>query len=141
MGGIIDPGMRKILLVDDQEGYGGLLKRMLPGYEVLQEKTASEALLRAYEWEPDLFLLDLKLPDMNGDELAKLIRRDAFLGRTPIIFVSALIHCGDEPAELDGCRAFGKPFQVETLKRYIQHLLQGLEPAGVSASESWIQPR
>lgn len=130
--------MRKILLVDDQDGYGALLGRALHGYEVRQEKTASEALLRAYQWEPDLFLLDLKLPDMNGDELAKLIRRDELLGRIPVIFVSALVECGDEPAELDGCPAFGKPFQVETLKRFIQQSLEGSEPAGIGPSESWL---
>jgi CheY-like chemotaxis protein len=133
--------MRKILLVDDQEGYGGLLERVLPGYEVRQEKTASEALLRAYQWEPDLFLLDLKLPDMNGDELAKLIRRDELLGRKAVIFVCAFNHSGVSPAELDGCLSFGKPFKIETLKRYIQHLLEGPEPAGIGPSESWPEPR
>jgi CheY-like chemotaxis protein len=117
--------MKKILLVDDEEGLGSLLQRVLPEYELRHERTASTALLAAYSWQPDLFLVDLRMEDMDGAALARLIQRDPFLGSIPIFFISALLPCQDEPVTLDGCVAFGKPFRVEVLKRYIAEHLPG----------------
>ena len=118
---------KKILVVDDETDFA-LLGKVMPEFEIRVETRADKALAVAKQFPPDLFLIDLVLPDLHGMALARRIRRDRHLKKAPIIFVSALVHfteeC-DEPELIEEFPAFGKPFCIEALKRCIQQQIQG----------------
>ena len=82
----------RILVVDDQPAnlrvVGTLLQRH--GYEVLPAASGAQALQFAEGQAPDLMLLDMMMPGMDGFELLQQLRRDAALGAVPVIFLTAV---------------------------------------------------
>ena len=78
----------KILLVEDDENIWIMVKAMLEsaGYQVIEAKTCAAAITLAVSHIPDLIVLDLGLPDMDGIELLKAVRKNDL---TPIIVLSA----------------------------------------------------
>jgi DNA-binding response OmpR family regulator len=124
----LTPSAKKRILVVDDETDFALLQRVMPDYEIRVETRADMALAAAKRFRPDIFLIDLVLPDMHGMALARKIRRDRRLKKAPIVFVSALVHFSeecDEPVLIEEFPAFGKPFRLEALKRCIEQHLQG----------------
>jgi DNA-binding response OmpR family regulator len=118
---------KKILVVDDETDFA-LLQKVMPEYEIRVETRAEAALDAAKCFHPDVFLIDLILPDIHGLELARRIRRDRHLRRAPIVFVSALVHFSEDcdgPVLIEEFPAFGKPFAMEGLKRCIEQLIRG----------------
>jgi CheY-like chemotaxis protein len=84
---------RKILLVDDEVQVARALKMNLDlsgRYQVRIENQGSCALEAARDFEPDLIVLDIIMPDMRGDEVLRLLRQDERLRGIPVIFLSAL---------------------------------------------------
>src|SRR4051812_30731264 len=79
---------KKILIVEDERDILQLLKYNLTkeGYQIFTAKDAESALPLVYKSKPDLIILDIMLPKMDGLELCRVIRRDT---QTPIIFVTA----------------------------------------------------
>jgi CheY-like chemotaxis protein len=123
------PGIarKRILVVDDETDFA-LLRRVMPEYEIQVETNASLALAVAKGFRPDVFLLDLAMPEMHGMLLAKKIRRDRDFRKIPIVLVSALVHSIDsceEPVLIGEYPAFGKPFRIEALKQCIEQQIQG----------------
>lgn len=119
---------KRILIVDDQLEFTGILQRAMREYEFRVESDAKLALDAARQFRPDLFLLDLVMPKMTGTELAEHISHDRQLAHTPIIYLSALVHTkeeSDEPVWNDDRPAFGKPFSIERLKRCIDEQISG----------------
>ena len=85
---------KRILVVDDEPGVTRNLKLTLEsggGYEVLSENHAANALTAARIFRPDLILLDVMMPDMDGGDVAARLRADPLLRDTPIIFLTALV--------------------------------------------------
>jgi len=83
---------KKILLVDDEEGLGRLVKLNLEEtghYEVRTETKGTQAHLAAREFQPDLILLDVIMPDAKGPEVAREIQADKSLQDTPIVLFTA----------------------------------------------------
>jgi len=82
---------KKILVVDDEPDILRVvvfrLKKM--GYEVFSATTGKEAFSLIKEQKPDLMLLDFRLPDTDGIEISKWVRKDEELKNTPIILISA----------------------------------------------------
>lgn len=78
----------KILVVDDDETTVQLISILLErrGYEVIKAYRAEEGLRKAYRSQPDLVLLDIMMPDMDGWEVCRRLRE---LSEVPIIFLSA----------------------------------------------------
>ncbi len=78
----------KILIVDDEEDTVQLIGMLLDkrGFEVIKAFSAEEALRKAYRHQPDLVLLDIMMPDMDGWEICKRIRE---MSDVPIIFLTA----------------------------------------------------
>jgi DNA-binding response OmpR family regulator len=116
-----------ILIVDDQPDNLELLGYLLSaqGYEVLPAANGSTALALAQAKLPDLILLDIMMPDLDGFAVAEVLKADARSRDIPIIFISAMTEMFDK------VRAFGlggvdyiiKPFQVEeVLARINTHL-------------------
>ncbi len=118
-----------LLVVEDEEPTRRLLRAYLArrGYRVAEAASAAEA-MRAWEaHRPDLILLDLGLPDLDGVEVIRRIRRDAM---TPIIVLSAR---GEERDKVAGLEAgaddyLSKPFSVGELEARIHAVLRRLGP-------------
>jgi signal transduction histidine kinase/DNA-binding response OmpR family regulator len=118
---------RHVLVVDDNPINVTLLSDILAplGFEVRTGFSGEEAIRLALESPPDLLLLDLVMPDQDGVETAKELRRHASLDTMRIIGVSATVTEGPrKQAFADACNAFlSKPVQVETLLQTIGTLL------------------
>ncbi|MEK8049277.1 diguanylate cyclase [Ideonella sp. DXS22W] len=80
----------KVLLVDDDPTVITVLGRLLEGFVRLRFATGGEEALRlAAEWQPDLVLLDVQMPDLSGFEVCARMKRDPLLTDVPVIFVTA----------------------------------------------------
>lgn len=122
----------RILCVDDEPDIRAVLElalRMDPLIEVRSAGSAKEALalLNQREWMPDLALLDMMMPEMNGCQLAAAMRASDHMANITIIFVSA----NDQPSDLAQYRAVGamgfirKPFDPLTMARHVRDHLTG----------------
>ncbi len=85
---------RKILLVDDEASLLELMKLNLEAtgkYEVQVESRGLKAVDRAKAFKPDLIFLDIVMPDIEGSEVAYLLKEDPALSKVPIIFLTATV--------------------------------------------------
>ena len=109
----------RVLVVDDEENLRELVRRLLgsAGYSVRTARDGGEGLRSFFSWKPDLVVLDIRMPKMNGWEMLERIRE---MSDTPVIMVSAL---GQEDEKVRGLRGGAddyvpKPFgQAELLAR------------------------
>jgi two-component system cell cycle response regulator DivK len=108
-----------ILVVEDYTDTREMLSVLLRsrGYKVFEAEDGVEGLLKAGWVYPDLIIMDLSLPEMDGVEVARRIHAQAKLSQTPIFVVSAYL---TEAVKADvlaaGCvETFSKPFDAETL--------------------------
>ena len=116
-----------ILVVDDDLGARQTLATLLEshGYEVRCAPNGATALLCAQEESPDLALLDVRLPDVDGLEVCRQLKADPRTARVPVIFISAL---GETEEKVKGFAAggvdyIGKPIQAdEVLARVESHV-------------------
>jgi CheY-like chemotaxis protein len=85
------PMTNTILIVDDNEDLRKMLAWLLQprGYETLQAATGKDAIERAITAQPSLILLDIRLPDMNGVDAARAIKKDQRTAHIPIVGWSA----------------------------------------------------
>ena len=118
----------RILIVDDDAGVRGALRELLifEGYQVAVAKDGPEALERATELVPDLILLDVMMPGMNGYEVCGRLRADPLLGGVPVIMLTAL---DDSDSRLRGIEAgaddfVSKPFEYVELQARVRTILQ-----------------
>jgi two-component system KDP operon response regulator KdpE len=106
----------RVLLVDDEESIQRTLSAVLPpaGYTIYQVRNGKEALRRAQSIRPDLILLDLGLPDMDGKEVIRHLREWAI---APIIVISVRDEESEKVSSLDiGARDYlTKPFSIPEL--------------------------
>ncbi len=128
---------KKILVVDDELSFTRLLKMNLEetdDYEVRLETWAERALGAAREFEPDLILLDLVMPQMRGDQLAARFRADAKVGATPVVFLSAAVEkrqVQEAHGLINGHPFIAKPASVDEIVEGIERHLGG--PPGARA--------
>ena len=117
---------KRILVVDDEPSITRNLKLNLEAngeYEVHTENLATQAVAAARKFRPDLILLDVVMPDMEGGDLAAQIRDDPLFRETPIVFLTALIsNTETEGGEMvSGTHLFlAKPVSIEKLKQVIE---------------------
>jgi CheY-like chemotaxis protein len=114
----------KILVIEDYTDTRELLSVLLhrQGYQVLQARSGPEGLLTACGALPDLVIMDLALPGMDGIEVARRIRETAGLSHVPIFIVSAYL-TPEVQAEIRaaGCaEMFGKPCDFDSLLETIR---------------------
>jgi len=118
---------QRILLVDDEPKLLELVTWRLEaqGYEVLTASDGDEALQRARAQHPDLIILDVMLPQLNGYEVCTLLKQDRRYRAIPIILLTARIQQVDERLGLEcGADAYlHKPFQSAQLLGTIRSLL------------------
>ena len=85
---------KKILLVDDEESFTRMVRLNLEGtgqYEVMTENKGTQALNTARAFKPDLIIMDIIMPDLEGSEVARQVKADPLLKDTPIVFLTATI--------------------------------------------------
>jgi two-component system cell cycle response regulator DivK len=120
---------QQILVVDDSEDMRALLERLLEraGYRVVVAEDGQASLTQAKLHHPDLILMDLSLPDINGWEAVGHLRKMPGFRTTPIIAVTAHVSPIEaERAMAAGCTAhIGKPFDARFLLQSIARLLKG----------------
>jgi CheY-like chemotaxis protein len=124
--------MSKILLVEDNEPSRDALGRRLQrrGYDVVPAVDGQQAVLTAREVHPDLILMDLGLPVMDGWEATRLLKADALTNGIPIIVLSAHAMTNDrELALAAGADDFdSKPVHFARLLEKIEDILGRVAP-------------
>jgi two-component system cell cycle response regulator DivK len=119
--------MARILYVEDNDDNIYMLKQRLErkGFEVLVARDGRAGVEAAREHMPDLILLDLGLPVLDGWEAARLLKQDERTQAIPIIALSAHAMAGDRAAALEaGCNDYGtKPVDFRQLLEKMETLL------------------
>jgi PAS domain S-box-containing protein len=117
----------RLLLADDNAETSAMYSRYLgyKGYEVLVADNGAEVLERARELRPDLILMDIQMPGIDGLEATRQIRADPMLAQVPIIALTAMAMPGDRARCLEaGMNAYlSKPISLQTLLAEIQSAL------------------
>jgi len=119
--------MSTILIVEDNEKNMKLVRDILQhkGYTTLEAVTGGEGVRLALERRPDLILMDIQLPDIDGIAALHLIRKDAALDATPILAVSASVMPDDQHKIVtSGFDAFiTKPINLKQFLEAVQRFL------------------
>ncbi|MBN1805992.1 MAG: response regulator [Sedimentisphaerales bacterium] len=120
---------KRILVVDDEDGIVKLVRMYLEHnhYEVITASDGQEGLDKAKADKPDLIILDLMLPKMNGYKVCGLLKKDTRYAKIPIILFSAKTQEKDiKLGQEVGADAYLiKPFDPEVLLAKIKELIKG----------------
>jgi CheY-like chemotaxis protein len=122
---------KAVLLVDDDRDCRGVLKAILErlGVRVMEADDGLAALERARRRPPDLIVMDIRMPGMDGLEACRAIKSDAALGRIPVVVLSGAMRRSrlDELARLDGVALYdeyvAKPFQYAAVVDIVKERL------------------
>ena len=127
---------KRILVVDDEPDFTNLLKLTLEShgyYEVREENDAEAARAAAREFDPDLVVLDIMMPQLDGSEVAAALKQDPMTREVPVIFLTALVSKEDAP--MGTCSSGGHTFlpkdiRLEKLMRCIEDKIGQRQGAG-----------
>jgi CheY-like chemotaxis protein len=119
--------MKEILVVHDDDGTLEAIAELLrdAGYSASTAATGDEALRRLRRWRPDLVLMDLIMPNMDGWELLERLSEDSELAHVPKVVMTAWPRPDDLP---EGVSVLSKPFEWDTLLHVVR------DHCGASAS-------
>ena len=119
---------QKILVVEDNNRNRRLLKILLEsrGYEVIEVVTGEEAMRYLSDSKPDLILMDIQLPNVDGLELTKNIKSSPETADIPIVAVTAYAMKGDKERILEaGCDGYiSKPIDTRRLALLVAEILK-----------------
>jgi two-component system cell cycle response regulator DivK len=120
--------MRTILVVEDQEDNRQILRDLLEsaGFRMIEAHDGARALAMARSEQPDLILMDIQLPLVDGYEATRSIKRDPGLKHIRIIAVTSYALSGDEQRAFEaGCGAYvAKPYSPRHLLAKIKQFLE-----------------
>jgi CheY-like chemotaxis protein len=116
-----------ILVVDDNELNLDLLSKILEleGYQVTMAHSGMEAIQAAVQKMPDLALLDVMMPEMNGYELCRTMRQPPFNAKIPIVLLTAMSSEIEKEHALEAGAndIWSKPFDLEKFRRCVGEFL------------------
>jgi two-component system cell cycle response regulator DivK len=129
--GVVDlaESAKKVLVADDKAPSRELVRLLLErsGHVVWEASDGAEAVRTAREIFPDLILLDLQMPELDGAEVLEALRKDRRFDATPIVALTA----SAMPQDRERCAGFTafitKPISVELLRAQLGRLLAPLE--------------
>ena len=117
----LDKGKTKILIVDDEKAFTELLTSALElheGYEVRVENNPRFAIHAARKFLPDIIVLDVVMPEVDGGEVHTQIKADAVLKQIPIIFLTSMVQQNEVDARqgvIGGSYYVAKPVSANKL--------------------------
>jgi CheY-like chemotaxis protein len=121
-----------ILIVDDDDMNLVLLSKILEleGYHVRQAQSGMEAIQSVIQKSPDLALMDVRMPDMNGYELCRKLRQPPIQAEFPIIMLTAMNSDAEQELAMDAGadEIWSKPFDMELFRQKVGRLLQNKKP-------------
>ena len=132
--------MPTILVIDDDELVSRTLHRALKiyGYHVMVANSGTEGLQLARRHRPDLFILDIMMPGVDGYQVCRQIRGDPLLKELPVLFLTAKAKDEDK---IEGFRAgaddyLSKPFNMEELQLRVRAILRRVNKESVQQDQS-----
>ena len=108
---------KRILVVDDEPEFTNMLRLSLESegyYEVREENDAANARAAAREFDPDVVLLDIMMPELEGSEVAAALKGDPVTREVPVIFLTALVSQQDAPTGT--CSSGGHTFLPKNIR-------------------------
>ncbi len=118
---------KRILVVEDQDDNRRIIRDLLSsvGYEMIEALDGAAGVELAARERPDLILMDIQLPVLDGYQATRRIRQNPDLGQIPIVAVTSYALSGDDAKALEaGCNAYiAKPFSPRELLAVIRRLL------------------
>lgn len=122
---------RTVLVVDNDIDILNALKKGLSqrGYSVISADNGSDTIMLTISKRPDMILLDLLMPDMDGAAVAAMLREDPLTCHIPIVFTTCLISRPDQ-ARRNGClipsqATFAKPYDIDELTEEMEKMMSG----------------
>ncbi|MGQ0584346.1 MAG: response regulator [Reyranella sp.] len=120
---------KKILVVEDTEDNRQILRDLLgmAGYEMVEAHDGLQGVAMAAEHRPDLILMDIQMPVLDGYEATRRIKADPALAAIPIVAVTSYALSGDEAKARDaGCNDYiAKPYSPRQMLAKIREILGG----------------
>ena len=119
----------RVLIVDDDVNLSRLSAMILEhsgGYEVVTEKDSRRAIAVARQFQPEIMLLDVDMPEKSGGEVAQEAKNDPMLRGVPILFLTGLVskaEAGNEEVESGGMSFLAKPVLPEVLLSSVNKLV------------------
>jgi DNA-binding response OmpR family regulator len=124
------PGTGKILVIDDEPEITDIIATFLneAGYKVETENTGMGGLEKAKTFKPDLILLDIMMPFMDGYEICEELKKIAQTKKTPVVFLTAKDAKSDEGRSFrsGGDMFIKKPFSCERLLEMVKMILMSV---------------
>ena len=121
------PGQQRILVIEDNTDMREFLQRILKrrGYGYLGAVDGAEGMALALAERPDLILMDLALPVLDGYEATRLLKANPEFAATPIVAVTAHARIVDQERAIEsGCDAYiSKPYSIRQLFELIEQFL------------------
>ena len=118
---------KRVLVVEDVEDARSMMRLMIEkqGVSVIEAAGAYEAIEKAEEYQPDLILMDIGLPLLDGLSTASLIRRLKDLDETPIVAVTAYRDIIEQATKAGCCDVLYKPIDQPALNELLKKHLSG----------------
>ena len=117
---------QRVLIVDDEAAVADLIEAVLvqEGYTVAIARDGVQGILLARDWKPDLVLMDIMLPGLDGTTAIRRLKSDPATAELPIVAMSAGRTIRRQSSELaDADAALAKPFDIDALLAQVEFLL------------------
>lgn len=107
----------RILVVEDDPSIAELIRTVLQteGYTVAVAPDGAQGLMLARDWSPDLILMDVIMPDVDGSTIIRHLKSDAATASIPIVAMSAGANLRDRVTDLQADAVLAKPFDLQAL--------------------------
>ena len=118
---------RKVLIVDDDPVTLALLEKIFlsDGYWVAKAANGKDALYIADEFSPDIIILDIMMPVMDGTETIKFLEKNPRTKNIPVLFLTSLISREEESSRFDSNRCFlAKPIEKDKLLKEVERWIE-----------------
>ena len=126
--GDMERAMFKVLIIEDNDDNRDILKQQLEylGYEVVEAADGLEGLNQVAKEQPDLVIVDIMMPGIDGKEVARRLRADSKTKDLPVLAATVLFHSEDiHSCLVAGCNdVLTKPFTLQQLKDRLEKLSQ-----------------
>jgi DNA-binding response OmpR family regulator len=107
---------KTILVVDDEEGFTDTVRMMLEvigGYKVISAANGKEAVKKAHLIKPDLILMDIRMPEMDGLHALQLLKEDDETVAIPVIMLTA---CDEDIYKMEAAQLYDEDYLVKPVK-------------------------